>query len=82
MTPTRSPSSEGERTLLVLAGARVFLGVLWLANLAWKLAWVTRGRADRAILDSYDQERRPHAIKMIALAKLMGRIVMPRSESW
>jgi thiosulfate dehydrogenase [quinone] large subunit len=28
---------EDERTLLVLAGARILLGVLWLANLAWKL---------------------------------------------
>ena len=26
-----------ERTLLVLAGARILLGVLWLANLTWKL---------------------------------------------
>lgn len=26
-----------ERTLVVLAGARILLGVLWLANLTWKL---------------------------------------------
>jgi uncharacterized membrane protein YphA (DoxX/SURF4 family) len=26
-----------ERTLFVLAGARILLGVLWLANLTWKL---------------------------------------------
>jgi thiosulfate dehydrogenase [quinone] large subunit len=37
VTPTRPSAGEGERTLLVLAGARIFLGVLWLANLAWKL---------------------------------------------
>jgi thiosulfate dehydrogenase (quinone) large subunit len=37
VTPKRATSGEGERTLLVLAGARIFLGVLWLANLAWKL---------------------------------------------
>ncbi|SCZ39933.1 MULTISPECIES: bifunctional 3-(3-hydroxy-phenyl)propionate/3-hydroxycinnamic acid hydroxylase [unclassified Pseudomonas] len=47
------------------------------ANLAWKLAWVLKGRAGSGILDSYDQERRPHAKEMIALAKLMGRLVMP-----
>jgi 2-polyprenyl-6-methoxyphenol hydroxylase-like FAD-dependent oxidoreductase len=28
-------------------------------NLGWKLAWVVRGWADPALLDSYDAERRP-----------------------
>jgi 3-(3-hydroxy-phenyl)propionate hydroxylase len=51
------------------------------ANLAWKLAWVVEARAHPSILDSYDQERRPHATKMIALAKLMGQLVMPRSAA-
>ena len=50
------------------------------ANLAWKLAWVVRGDATPAILDSYDEERRPHAAKMIALAKVMGQLVMPRNR--
>jgi 3-(3-hydroxy-phenyl)propionate hydroxylase len=48
---------------------------------AWKLAWVVRGRASPTILDTYDQERRPHAVKMIQLAKLMGQLVMPRSHA-
>jgi 2-polyprenyl-6-methoxyphenol hydroxylase-like FAD-dependent oxidoreductase len=30
-------------------------------NLGWKLAWVTRGRAGAALLDSYEAERRPPA---------------------
>jgi 2-polyprenyl-6-methoxyphenol hydroxylase-like FAD-dependent oxidoreductase len=30
-------------------------------NLGWKLAWVTRGRAGAALLDSYQAERRPPA---------------------
>ncbi|WOF23490.1 FAD-dependent monooxygenase [Microbacterium betulae] len=30
------------------------------ANLGWKLAAVVKGIADDALLDSYDQERRPH----------------------
>jgi 3-(3-hydroxy-phenyl)propionate hydroxylase len=50
------------------------------ANLAWKLAWVIQGRASASILDSYDQERRPHASKMIALARFTGLLVMPRSH--
>ncbi len=28
-------------------------------NLGWKLAWVLRGHADEALLDSYEEERRP-----------------------
>jgi 3-(3-hydroxy-phenyl)propionate hydroxylase len=50
------------------------------ANLAWKLAWVLRGHAAPAVLDTYDVERRPHAQAMINLAKLMGRLVMPKNK--
>ncbi|EJM06519.1 2-polyprenyl-6-methoxyphenol hydroxylase-like oxidoreductase [Pseudomonas sp. GM102] len=50
------------------------------ANLAWKLAWVLQGQASPSILDTYDVERRPHAQAMINLAKLMGRLVMPRNK--
>ncbi len=58
-------------------GQGLVAGLRDAANLAWKLAWVLDGRADANILDSYDQERRPHAREMIDLAKLMGRMVMP-----
>jgi 2-polyprenyl-6-methoxyphenol hydroxylase-like FAD-dependent oxidoreductase len=34
-------------------------GVAAAHNLAWKLAWVLRGWADEALLDTYDEERRP-----------------------
>jgi 3-(3-hydroxy-phenyl)propionate hydroxylase len=49
------------------------------ANLCWKIAWVLRDRAGATILDSYDVERRPHAKAMIDLARIMGRLVMPRN---
>lgn len=58
-------------------GQGLVAGLRDAANLAWKLAWVLDGRAASRILDSYDQERRPHAREMINLAKLMGRMVMP-----
>ncbi|MGI0549935.1 bifunctional 3-(3-hydroxy-phenyl)propionate/3-hydroxycinnamic acid hydroxylase [Pseudomonas aeruginosa] len=58
-------------------GQGLVAGLRDAANLAWKLAWVLQGRAAAGILDSYDEERRPHAREMIALAKLMGRLVMP-----
>jgi 3-(3-hydroxy-phenyl)propionate hydroxylase len=62
-------------------GQGLVAGLRDAANLAWKLAWVVHGRAAPAILESYDQERRPHATKMIALARSMGRLVMPRSRT-
>lgn len=60
-------------------GQGLVAGLRDAANLCWKLAAVVQGRASRSILDSYDQERRPHAKAMIGLAKLMGQMVMPRN---
>lgn len=60
-------------------GQGLVAGLRDVANLSWKLAWVLKGRAQPGILDSYDQERRPHAQEMIALAKMMGSMVMPNS---
>ncbi len=62
-------------------GQGLVAGLRDAANLAWKLAWVVGGKADRAILESYDRERRPHAQKMIDLARLMGQMVMPRGRA-
>ncbi len=36
-------------------------GIQDAANLAWKLAYVLRGTANRSLLDSYERERRPVA---------------------
>ncbi|ATB41327.1 3-(3-hydroxyphenyl)propionate hydroxylase [Cystobacter fuscus] len=58
-------------------GQGLVAGLRDAANLAWKLAWVLRNHAAPSILDSYDTERRPHAKTMIAMARRMGRLVMP-----
>ncbi len=63
------------------AGQGLVAGLRDVANLGWKLAWVLRGRAAPAILDSYDQERRPHAKAMIGLARWMGHLVTPRNAA-
>ena len=44
------------------------------ANLAWKLAAVLAG-APESLLDSYEQERRPHVIAMQRLSELLARMV-------
>jgi len=59
------------------AGQGLVAGLRDAANLAWKLAWVLRGQANERLLDSYDQERRPHARKIINLARFLGALVMP-----
>ncbi|ARL07194.1 3-(3-hydroxyphenyl)propionate hydroxylase [Burkholderia pseudomallei] len=60
-------------------GQGLVAGLRDAANLCWKLAWVIRKDAAPRILETYDQERRPHVKAMIGLAKFMGKLVMPRN---
>ncbi len=57
------------------AGQGMCAGVRDAANLAWKLAAVLAGRADDALLDTYQSEREPNARAYIELAINMGRVV-------
>ncbi len=50
-------------------------GIRDAANLAWKLDLVRRGLASERLLDSYDEERRPHAVDMVAHAVETGRLI-------
>ena len=45
------------------------------ANLAWKLAAAVAGQGDDKLLDSYEAERRPHAVNLIRRAVLLGRVM-------
>lgn len=58
-------------------GQGLCAGLRDVANLGWKLAWVIHERAAPSILDSYDQERRPHARAMIDFARAMGVLIKP-----
>lgn len=62
------------------AGQGMNSGIRDAANLAWKLAAVSRGVAGAGLLDSYEAERRAHAAAMIALSVRLGRIVMATSR--
>lgn len=62
------------------AGQGLVAGLRDVANLAWKLTWVVRGQADARILESYNTERRPHAMKIIKLALFLGSLVMPSNR--
>jgi 3-(3-hydroxy-phenyl)propionate hydroxylase len=49
-------------------------------NLAWKLAGVLSGGLSPAVLDTYEEERKPHARKMIGLALNVGRAMTAGGE--
>jgi len=49
-------------------------------NLAWKLALVTQGRADAALLDSYEDERVPVARRLLDTTDRAFRLVV--SDGW
>lgn len=51
------------------------------SNLAWKLAWVAKGLAGSALLDTYGDERRDHARSMIHLSEVAGDIFAPESHT-
>lgn len=44
-------------------------------NLAWKFALVSQGQANDSLLDSYDTERRPHAIATVEHTCDAGRLI-------
>lgn len=55
-------------------------GIRDAVNLGWKLAAVVKGHATDSLLDTYDQERRPHARAMIDLSTLVGKWISPTSK--
>lgn len=61
------------------AGQGLNTGVRDVHNLAWKIAAVLQGRGTDALLDTYETERRPHAVAMMELSSRIGKIVMTSS---
>jgi 3-(3-hydroxy-phenyl)propionate hydroxylase len=50
-------------------------GIRDAANLAWKLALVLRAGAKDTLLDSYEQERKPHVNALVGFAKKAGEVI-------
>ncbi|EPS94269.1 FAD/NAD-binding domain-containing protein [Fomitopsis schrenkii] len=46
-------------------------------NLAWKLAYVLRGHASPCILDTYEEERRAHALQLILFDRAVFELFRP-----
>jgi 3-(3-hydroxy-phenyl)propionate hydroxylase len=62
------------------AGQGMNGGIRDAANLAWKLTAVLRGQAAPDLLDTYQDERRPHVIAATALANRLGDMIQPTSR--
>ena len=56
-------------------GQGMCAGIRDAANLAWKLSMVLQHDAPDALLDSYEQERKPHVRALVAAAKEFGLII-------
>lgn len=63
------------------AGQGMNSGVRDSHNYAWKLAQVILGRLGPKILDTYPQERKPHAQSLVDMAIKMGHVMMPLSKT-
>lgn len=61
------------------AGQGMNSGVRDAANLAWKLAAVVQERQPASLLDSYEQERKPHAWSLIQMALRIGSFMQPKT---
>lgn len=59
------------------AGQGLNSGLRDVANLGWKLALVVAGKADRSLLDTYEQERWAHAKELIETAVNLGNTIQP-----
>lgn len=55
-------------------------GIRDAVNLGWKLAAVVKGLAGDRLLDSYDAERRNHAMAMIKLSTTVGKVISPTNR--
>ncbi|WP_458767068.1 bifunctional 3-(3-hydroxy-phenyl)propionate/3-hydroxycinnamic acid hydroxylase MhpA [Cupriavidus basilensis] len=62
-------------------GQGLCAGIRDAANLAWKLAAVRRHGAANALLDTYQDERAPHASEYIKVAVELGGIIQARDPA-
>ena len=63
-----------------LGGPGLNLGLQDAVNLGWKLAAVLAGRADPALLDTYEAERRPAAERVIMHSRAQLALTRPGTE--
>lgn len=63
-----------------IGGQGLSTGLLDAVNLGWKLAFTVRGTAGEGLLDTYDQERRPAAQRVIDNTRAQLALMRPGPE--
>ncbi|WP_405624832.1 FAD-dependent monooxygenase [Streptomyces sp. NBC_00016] len=63
-----------------VGGQGLSTGLLDAVDLGWKLAFAVRGWADEGLLDTYDQERRPAAQRVIDHTRAQVALMRPGPE--
>lgn len=56
-------------------------GIRDVANLSWKLDHVLRGKADDALLDTYEMERSAHVRRLTGIIKEIGAVICERDPA-
>ncbi|MFJ5549830.1 FAD-dependent monooxygenase [Streptomyces sp. NPDC093225] len=64
-----------------IGGQGLSTGVLDAVNLGWKLALTVRGEAGPGLLDSYDGERRPAALRVVDNTRAQLGLMRPAPEA-
>ncbi|ANS64846.1 hypothetical protein SLINC_2622 [Streptomyces lincolnensis] len=64
-----------------IGGQGLSTGLLDALNLAWKLAHTVRGTAGKGLLDTYDYERRPIALRLIENTHAQLSLMRPGPEA-
>ena len=70
---------DAAHTMPPFMGQGLVSGLRDAANLAWKLKRVLQGQAPDALLDTYEQERRPHVEGVQHLSVRVGHLFITRS---
>ncbi|NMO17091.1 bifunctional 3-(3-hydroxy-phenyl)propionate/3-hydroxycinnamic acid hydroxylase [Pyxidicoccus fallax] len=70
---------DAAHTMPPFMGQGLVSGMRDAANLAWKLKRVLHGQASDSLLDSYEQERRPHVADVQKLCVNVGHLFMARN---
>ena len=67
-------AGDAAHTMMPYMGQGACSGMRDGINLAWKLDLVLSGRASPALLDTYEQERRPHVTQIMEMSLFLGQV--------
>lgn len=67
-------AGDAAHTMMPYMGQGACSGIRDGANLAWKLNLVLTGKADPALLESYEVERRPHVTVITEVSNMLGAL--------